>query len=69
MEPERTTTMGEGESVARERVFQSMKAVLRIRVKLRAWRASWRGEPRELNIVVVFGEAWCVEDVARVRVI
>lgn len=43
MDPERTTTMGEGESVARERVFQSMKAVLRTRAKLRVCVRRRRG--------------------------
>lgn len=47
MLPESTTTMGEGESVATERPFQSMKAVERTRAKLRTWvraRRGWRVE-------------------------
>lgn len=55
MDPERTTTMGEEESVATERPFQSMNAVLRTRAKFRIWVKSWRGwrEVREENIVSV----------------
>ena len=53
MEPERTTTMGEEEFVATERPFQSMKAVLRTRAKLRTWEASCRGcmEEKEPSMV------------------
>lgn len=43
MEPDRTTTMGEGEFVATERPFQSMNAVARISAKLRIWERSCRG--------------------------
>lgn len=55
MLPERTTTIGEDESVMTERPFQSMKAVERTRAKLRTWAASWRGcmPEREESIVVV----------------
>ena len=51
MDPERTTTIGDLESERRERVFQSMKAVLRMRAKLRVWvRRAWG---RRLNIFLV----------------
>jgi hypothetical protein len=43
MLPDKTTTMGEGELERMDRVFQSMKAVLRTRAKFRTWRAVWRG--------------------------
>lgn len=43
MLPDRTTTIGEGESVATERPFHSIKAVERTRAKLRTWVSSWRG--------------------------
>lgn len=43
MLPDRTTTIGEGESVATERPFQSIKAVDRTRAKLRTWVRSCRG--------------------------
>jgi hypothetical protein len=55
MEPERTTTIGDEESVVMERPFQSMNAVLRTRAKFRTWVKSWRGwrDVREENIVAV----------------
>jgi hypothetical protein len=55
MDPERTTTMGEDESVVMERPFQSMNAVLSTRAKFRIWVKSWRGwsEVSEENIVAV----------------
>lgn len=43
MLPDRTTTMGEGESVTTERPFQSMNAVERTRAKLRTWARSCLG--------------------------
>lgn len=43
MDPDSTTTMGEEESVATERPFQSMNAVLRTRAKFKTWVANWRG--------------------------
>ena len=43
MLPERTTTMGDGESVATERPFHSMNAVESTRAKLRSWVSSCRG--------------------------
>lgn len=43
MDPERTTTMGDGESATTERPFQSMKAVDRTSAKLSTWAASCRG--------------------------
>lgn len=43
MDPESTTTMGEGESATTESPFQSMKAVDRTSAKLRTWAASCRG--------------------------
>jgi hypothetical protein len=43
MDPDRTTTMGDGESEAMEMPFQSMKAVERTSAKLRIWPASCRG--------------------------
>jgi len=43
IDSESTTTMGDGESAATERPFQSMKAVERMRAKLRTCAASWRG--------------------------
>jgi hypothetical protein len=43
MDPESTTTIGEGESETMERPFHSMKAVERIRPKLRTCAASCRG--------------------------
>ncbi len=43
MLPDKTTTIGEGESVTTERPFHSMKAVERTRAKLRSWARSWRG--------------------------
>jgi len=48
--------MGEGESVATERPFHSIKAVERMRAKLRTWVRIWRGcmVPRE-NMMAVEG--------------
>ena len=46
MLPESTTTIGEGESVATERPFHSMKAVERTRAKLRTWVSACRGLPK-----------------------
>jgi hypothetical protein len=53
--------MGDEESVATERPFQSMKAVERTRAKLRIWAASCRGwRPAiALSIVVVVFGVWC----------
>lgn len=43
MLPERTTTIGEGESVTTERPFHSMKAVESTRAKLSSWVRNCRG--------------------------
>ena len=43
IDPERTTTIGEEESVVMDKPFQSMNAVLRTKAKFRIWVASWRG--------------------------
>jgi hypothetical protein len=43
MDPDNTTTMGEGESETMEIPFQSMKAVERTSAKLSTWAASCRG--------------------------
>ena len=43
MDPDSTTTMGEGESDTTERPFQSMNAVERTSAKLRSCVASCRG--------------------------
>lgn len=55
MLPDKTTTMGEGELEKIERVFQSIKAVLRTSAKLRTCRAVclgwWRKGGREESIV------------------
>lgn len=53
MLPDRTTTIGDEESVKTERPFHSMNAVERTRAKLRTWAASWRGWrfEREENMV------------------
>jgi hypothetical protein len=66
MDPDRTTTMGEEESVVMERPFQSMNAVLSTRAKFRIWVHSWRGwrEVREENMVEVAG-VWCLVVSAR----
>lgn len=66
MEPERTTTMGEGESLRRERNFQRVKAVLRMRAKERVWeRRAWGLPKREVRegIVGMFLRVfdWCRE--------
>lgn len=55
MEPERTTTMGDGESAMTERPFHIMNAVERIRAKLRIWARACRGFWRALSIVAVVG--------------
>jgi hypothetical protein len=84
MLPDRTTTMGEGESVIRDRPFHiwygmmsmragkhgqstdgwqgrtgnlqhTMKALERMRAKLRTWAANWRGFWRPLSMAVVVG--------------
>lgn len=47
MDPERTTTIGEGEFEMMERDFHSMKAVLRTRRKFRICKAVCRMEARE----------------------
>lgn len=51
MDPERTTTIGEGESTRTEIPFHIMPAVDIIRAKLRIWAAAWRGFWRKENIV------------------
>jgi hypothetical protein len=53
MLPDRTTTIGEEESVKTESPFHNMNAVERTRAKLRTWAASWRGWrlEREENIL------------------
>ena len=66
MLPESTTTIGEEESVATERPFQSMKAVERTRAKLRIWAASCRGckpaiAPSIVVVVVVVCEVVFVD--------
>jgi len=43
MDPERTTTIGEGEFETTERPFHNMKAVERTSAKLRICAANWRG--------------------------
>ena len=64
--------MGEGESVSTERPFHIMKAVERIRAKLRIWEAAWRGEEleREENMVVGWrwSDRWMILLVALVEV-
>ena len=47
MDPDRTTTIGDGEFDITERDFQSMKAVLRTRRKFRTCEAVCRMEARE----------------------
>ena len=47
MDPERTTTIGEGEFEMTDRDFHSMKAVLRTRRKLRTCEAVCRMEARD----------------------
>ena len=55
MDPERTTTMGDGESATTESPFHNIKAVESTTAKLRTWRRNWRGwsEEREPNILTV----------------
>ena len=55
MEPERTTTMGEGESESTESPFHIMKAVERISAKFRICAAACRGFWRRENMLVVVG--------------
>ena len=43
MLPDSTTTMGDGESVATDRPFHSIKAVERTRAKFRIWVRNCRG--------------------------
>lgn len=52
MEPDKTTTMGEGESAITERPFHIMKAVDRIRAKLRTCAAACRGFWRAESMVI-----------------
>ena len=52
MLPERTTTIGEGESVTTDRPFHNMKAVERTRAKLRTWVRDCRGLPRAESIMM-----------------
>lgn len=53
MDPESTTTMGEGESERTDSPFHIMKAVERISPKLRIWERACRGLESAENIVVV----------------
>lgn len=57
MLPDKTTTIGDGELEKMERVFHSMKAVLRTSAKLRTCKAVcrgwWRKGGREESIVPV----------------
>jgi hypothetical protein len=55
MDPERTTTIGEGESARMEIPFHIMPAVDIMRAKLRIWAAAWRGFWRKENIVFAGG--------------
>jgi hypothetical protein len=52
MEPERTTTIGDGESAITESPFHIMKAVESIRPKLRSCAAACRGFWRAESMVV-----------------
>jgi hypothetical protein len=67
MDPDSTTTMGDGESETTERPFQSMKAVDRTSAKLRTCAANCRGcmaeRPSMVAVVVVMFEwrLWVVE--------
>ncbi len=56
MLPERTTTMGDGESVATESPFHSMKAVERTRAKLRTWVRACRGLPKLESMLITASE-------------
>jgi len=58
MEPDNTTTMGEGESAITERPFHIIKAVERIRAKLRTCAAACRGFWRAESMVRGFGGWW-----------
>ena len=51
MDPERTTTIGDGESAMTESPFHIMNAVERMRAKFRSWAAACRGFWRADNIV------------------
>jgi hypothetical protein len=63
MDPDRTTTMGDGESETMEIPFQSMKAVERTSAKLRIWPASCRGciaeRPSMAAVVMCACEVGC----------
>jgi len=54
MDPESTTTMGDGESEITERPFHIMNAVERIRPKLSSWAAACRGFWRKESMVGAF---------------
>ena len=58
MEPDNTTTIGEGESAITERPFHIMNAVDRIRAKLRTWAAACRGFWRAESMVLIWREKW-----------
>lgn len=71
MDPDSTTTMGEGESLTTERPFQSMKAVERTSAKLRTWAASCRGcmaERPSMAAVVEVVAGWLVPRVVSGRI-
>jgi hypothetical protein len=57
MDPDSTTTIGDGESATTESPFQSMKAVERTSAKLSTWAASCRGciAERPSMVAVVYG--------------
>jgi hypothetical protein len=62
MDPDSTTTIGDGESEATESPFQSMKAVERTSAKLRTWAASCRGcMPERPSMVAVVVSMWRVK--------
>jgi hypothetical protein len=64
MDPESTTTIGDGESLAIEIPFQSMKAVDRTSAKFRTCAASCRGCIPERPSMAA---SWVVEDAVRVK--
>jgi hypothetical protein len=64
MDPESTTTIGDGESLAIEIPFQSMKAVDRTSAKFRTCAASCRGCIPERPSMVA---SWVVEGAVRVK--
>lgn len=66
MLPERTTTMGEGESEMTERPFHIMKAVERIKPKFRTWARACRGFCRKENMAVGEGELDVLETVGKI---